>query len=177
MNDIRRSEEEAEQLYGWFDGEELSAEDSVTVGMSEVALVWDGAAVVARLEAGRHQLGGNDAVRARLGQDELYVCFVTVGPVREFAVEGTVDDEEAHASVTLQIEDPERFIAKLVALESEQDEDGNPIAVEDWIAEQIMSALADNPREGIEGSLPSLTEKTLGAAGVTIKNVESVERA
>ncbi len=197
-NPIARSEDDAEDVYGWWEGDAIEAGDQVTCDPDEVAVFWDGEKVVTTLGPGRHVLTPESApaLAAFFGDEaEIYVCFVTTSPVSGFEVEGAIsegdddddddceDEESTVISVTLRVIDSARFVAKAAEIEltddDDDDDDDELPTLADWIAAVVLDAAVDCLNEGdadISKELPGLARPVLAEAGVELVRVDRVDR-
>jgi hypothetical protein len=127
---IRRSEDDADDLFAWWDGSELAADTQFVCNGNEVVLVLDAGTedVVTQVGPGRHALPAS--LRRYVGGDEVLVIFLTTTAVEleaEGALEDVDDEPWAEASTRLTVRDP----VKAVELLPELGDDESP---EDWVS-------------------------------------------
>lgn len=196
-NLITRSNDDSDELYGWWDGEAIEAGDQVSCDTSEVAVFWDGEQVVTTLGPGRHQLTAESSpALAPFFEDDspIHICFVTTSAVSGFEVEGSIspdddddDDDDAEEEpsasieVTLRVVDPGLFVAKAVEIEEgdDDDDDDEPPTLTDFIAAAILDAacecLNDGDADDVEGNLPGKVGPALRELGVELVRVDGFE--
>lgn len=150
---IRRSADDAGDLFAWWDGSELVADTQFVCNGDEVILVLDAGSeeLVTRIGPGRH------AVPASLARyvdgDEVLVIFLTTSMI-SLAAEGIledVDDEPwAEASTRLVVRDAQKALELLPEL-------GDDESPEEWVAAELLLALARAASEH-GGDLEALQE-------------------
>ena len=150
---IRRGEDDAGDLFAWWDGSELVADTQFVCNGDEVVLVLDAGTeeLVTQVGPGRHALPAS--LKRYVGGDEVLVIFLSTGMV-ELSAEGAledVDDEPwAEASTKLIVRDAKKALDLLPEL-------GDDESPEDWVAAELLLALARAATEN-GGDLEALQE-------------------